>query len=85
MSNLITKKSSLEEDTEFLQALLTDLNIKFRRLVGNLGTHGQQCGLRMRGSIFQNEYEKVNKKYLHGAYPLVAGVIKDLAIREREV
>ena len=92
MSNLITKKSSLEEDTAFLQALLKKLFISdcnFKRIAVRDQPHGQQCGLRMRGEShlkiykkykkkYNCNYEKANKKYLHGAYPLVVGVIKEL-------
>jgi hypothetical protein len=97
MISMITNQTSLEEDTEFLQALLTNLTIshhKFRKLVVDVESHGQQCGLPIRGSAYLNEYRKANKRYKynyekankkyfdqHGAYSLVASWREDITTK----
>lgn len=63
---MITKKSSFEEDEVLIHALLTNLkrsHREFRRFVVDSGTHGQQCGLPIRGKASLNEYKKAEKRY----------------------
>jgi hypothetical protein len=62
---MITNKSSLENDTKFIQKLLIDLATShrdFRVHVVNKETHGALVGTNV-GLSFLNSYKKLKKRY----------------------
>lgn len=92
---MITKKSSFEEDEVLIHALLTNLkrsHREFRRFFVDSGTHGQQCGLPIRGRAYLNEYKKAYKRYRYNyekaskkysnPYSLIAGWREDIETKE---